>query len=165
MNQDKKKKKSNDTSKSIIDISENFKKTAGLENDIKQLSSLLESSQSENIKLVKLINEYKDKVSHLENMLQNAVPIINSNRIQKFEQLDEETIAELQLQKLKGIAESRDLTLEEARKFEIFSKVKKMAKEGRTTSPILPKLPEGTNKSQLLQIAEMSTFKDINESE
>jgi hypothetical protein len=67
---------------------------------------------------LKEVDEKDLRIKHLENILTKQTPMIGG-----VPELDEVTIAKIQLQKLGTAAVQRELTNEEARRFEIFSKV------------------------------------------
>lgn len=81
-------------------------------------------------KLLKELSESKEKIKHLESMVRNVVPVTTS--VVKTEITPEEHIAELQLERLRGAAEMRSLTLEEARMYDILVKNKRLAQDQST---------------------------------
>lgn len=148
-------KKINDTSnvKSVSEIIEEKKEVTVDYKD--QVDTLV----IENTNLCLIINqlqtrskEYEAKIKHLEDMLSKSVPLIGGG-ISRIVKPDEKQIAELQLDKLKQKAMTTELTLEEARKFEIFSKVKMNLeqKSENTISASYQNLP--SDDAKLLAIA------------
>lgn len=106
------------------------------DNNIKSISDISFKSKAEDmLKIVQamsyqielLTNENKekaDRIFHLENMLSKTVPIIGSP------EYDEVSIAREQLKRLGHQAYNRELTSDEARRFEIFSKVIQNSEKG-----------------------------------
>lgn len=156
----KRKKPKNDDSSNIKELTNNFKNKAIIQAELAEARSLIAQQELNIQKLFNEIEKRNEEIQHLKNMLQKSVPIIGNN-IQK---IDEETIASMQLDKLKSIAEKRELTLEEARKYEIFSKVKRMAQETKPILPQFPHLPKNISNNELLKIAEKSVItKDLDD--
>ena len=87
----------------------------------------------------KRIQHLEAEVEHLKSMLSSTVPIIaEPNKNNPVVPLsDEESISRMELSKLRGISSQRDLTMEEARKVEIYSKILNQGKDGKS-KPILP---------------------------
>lgn len=89
-------------------------------NDFKDIAELIKHSDEQDCKIVKLqqeLAEVKEKCLLLEK--------VNSNdgSLSKIEITNQEIICLKQLEHFKVIALSRELTLEEARKIEIYSKI------------------------------------------
>jgi hypothetical protein len=76
---------------------------------------------------------------------------------------DEKIIADIQLKKLKDVALSRSLTLEETRKFEIFSKIKNQDFLSDRNSGKSGNLPRDVTPKTLLTIASSSVVKKVEE--
>lgn len=95
----------------IDNISNKFKETA-------ELQEFCTSQQSLIIELSKKIKSLEDERNHLKTMLDSSIPIYTSITIS-----DEENISREQLSKLKTISSERELTLEETKKVDIFTKI------------------------------------------
>lgn len=106
--------------KSIKDIPKNFKTKAELQQHLDDVLVMFDAQKREIQRLETDLEEKSTKISHLEKILENSVPKLGTD--DPF-QLDEVTIARMQLNRLGKIATQRDLTNEEARRFEIFSRV------------------------------------------
>lgn len=66
----------------------------------------------------------QEKVKHLEKLISSAVPVIGGgNKPIDFSSNDEEAIAREQLYILKQMSSERELTLEETKRVEIYSKI------------------------------------------
>ena len=96
--------------------------------DLAELRAFSEAQQKTIVKLSKKNKELEEEVSHLKKLLESSAPIIatdNAPVIQadKFLTSDQEAICRMQLNKLKEISYDRELTLEEAKRVEIFSKI------------------------------------------
>lgn len=150
MSETKKKKNLSVISKS----KSKYRSKSDLEKEIGELRCVLGAQELTNKKLQKALVEKEEEIQHLKDLL------VNSNPVERVELQEEELIAEIQLQNLRGIAQNRDLTLEEARKFEIFSKVKGSANKNRPIVPQYKKLPNNLSQKELIQIAEGHKKKD-----
>lgn len=73
--------------------------------------------------LTRQLSDSKDKVKHLESLLPNSSVTIEPSIIITGNSTDEEIICRAQLSKLKIISSERELTLEETKRTEIFSKI------------------------------------------
>lgn len=74
--------------------------------------------------LNKQVDQLKIEKRHLEQLLKDAVPVINILPTKEQETLTEEQrICKEQLVLLKSFSQGRELTMEEARKVEIYSKI------------------------------------------
>lgn len=136
---------------SIQELSENSKENQlktqilKLEEKCIALSQVIDS-------LLKQNESKEEEISHLKAMLGKTVPIIGESNPIAINVTDEELIADIQLRKLKDAARTRELTLDEIKKFDLLVKNKRLAQgnateiEGKTLSKQLP-------KTQLLQIA------------
>jgi hypothetical protein len=88
------------------------------------LRAFANAQQKTLIELTKKNKNYEDELKHLKKLLESAVPVIASEQPKvNFSSNDEESIAREQLFLLKNISAERELTFEETRKVEIFSKI------------------------------------------
>jgi len=129
MSQDKKQTLENSNLKSIKKITNKKKKTNVEDN----LRALVEEKDAE-------ISRLNRKITTL-------------TKVDKIKINDEEMIAIMQLQRLKGVAQTRELTLEESRKFEIFSKIKNSVNKTSSIEADHFKLPVSLDSNDLLKIA------------
>ncbi len=94
--------------------------------ELGQLQEFADAQQKTIIQLSKKIQRIEEERDHLKILLESSVPLIKSEGQQigeKFLTSAEEAICVMQLDKLRGISSARELTLEETRKVEVFSKV------------------------------------------
>ncbi|NBW58363.1 hypothetical protein EBR43_11425 [bacterium] len=97
--------------------------------DLAELRVFSEAQQKTIVKLSKKNKELEDEISHLKKLLETTAPIISNNEAvpsvsaDKFLTTDQEAICRMQLNRLKEVSYERELTLEEAKRVEIFSKI------------------------------------------
>jgi hypothetical protein len=98
--------------------------------DFAELRVFSEAQQKTIVKLSKKNKELEEEISHLKKLLETTAPVIappsessSSVSAEKFLTSDQEAICRMQLNKLKEISYDRELTLEEAKRVEIFSKI------------------------------------------
>lgn len=97
--------------------------------DLAELRVFSEAQQKTIVKLSKKNKELEDEISHLKKLLETTTPIISNNEAvpsvsaDKFLTTDQEAICRMQLNRLKEVSYERELTLEEAKRVEIFSKI------------------------------------------
>lgn len=153
MTKTNKKNQKNGTSniKSISEVSKKYKNRQNLLDENTELQQFVAAQELKVSKLEDKIKQKDAEIAHLKEMLATSVPVLD--KVERIEVQDEEMIAEMQLQKLKSLAQNRELTLEEARKFEIYSKIKQNVNKNRTITPQFQRLPDNTSKTDLLQIA------------
>ena len=92
-------------------MSLSFKQTA-------ELQEFCDSQQKLIIDLTKKVTLLEKEKDHLKNMLESTIPVFSTITIS-----DEEQIAREQLRKLNTLSKERDLTLEEAKRTDIYSKI------------------------------------------
>jgi len=108
-----------------MSIDSMFKETKEL-SDLKAFS---DAQQKTIVQLTKKIKQLEEEKEELRILLQDNKPIENKieNKpptiAEKFLTSDQETICRIQLMKLREIALDREMTLEETKKVEIFSKI------------------------------------------
>lgn len=102
-------------------------KTVAQYKDFNQLQEFAQAQQTTIIQLSKKIQRLEDERDHLKKLLESSVPLLNEpGRIipgNKILTGVEEAICVMQLDRLRDISLERELTLEETRRVEIFSKV------------------------------------------
>ena len=152
-------KNQNNTSnlKSIKDVSKNFKTKAQLEAHIGDLMVLIDGQRREIQRLETDLEASSNKVTHLEKILEHSVPQLGAGG--EIE-LDEVTIARMQLNKIGKLASTRELTNEEARRFEIFSRV--VQNDAKIEKPNKPLgVLRDVTPAKMLEMAKSKTKKDI----
>jgi hypothetical protein len=120
----------------IEEITKDFKDRADLE-------KFAESQYSLIVELSKKINKLEEEKLSLKRELDNKGLVINSNNVKELEKKlsitsDAESICVMQLSLLRDISLDRELTLEECKKTEIYTKVLNSLKEkdaGKTIDP------------------------------
>lgn len=157
MSQDQNKK--SDTS-NLVSISDLNEKLLTIDEEV-GLRGVIASQNREIQKLQVELETKTVKIQHLEQMLTKM--IADKHKPMPIIETDEQSIAEIQLKKLKSIAMGRDLTLEETRKFEIFAKIKNTHKPDDAINASYKILPETTQYVDLLQIAETTQVKKTDE--
>lgn len=116
-------KQSSDSSSSVKSIGDLSQKFKDIESNYLQLQKFSEAQDKTIQRLIDELKKKDESIQHLETLLKNSVPTIN--KVERIEHSQEEIVAEAQLALIRRKAESGvELTLEEARKFEIFAKVK-----------------------------------------
>lgn len=130
----------------VLDISQmagKFKNRTELQAYATQLFHALKVS-------VEKLQRLEEENQHLKQMLSASVPQLNSV---KLIIPDEQAIAEIQLQRLKEAAMSRDLTLDETKRFDLLTKNLYITK-GKPKDDNKPKDIEAeVSDAELIQIA------------
>lgn len=120
--------------------------TAAYEGKIQELETVC-NKQTDMIKrLSEELVMREEKLKHLESLLIQTNPII-------INLSNEEEICEIQIARLLGVAKTRDLTLEEAKRLDIFIKNKRLAKDESTIN-VEARRVDDISDAKLLQIAE-----------
>lgn len=113
--------------------------------EFSELQMFAEAQQKTIVSLTKKLNEKEDEIKHLKKLIEGAVPLLpsteTSSLIINLSDSDEKNICKLELNKLKKLSLDRELTLEEAKKVDIYSKLllsidAKTVKPPRDVSPI-----------------------------
>lgn len=94
--------------------------------ELSQLQEFADAQQKTIIQLSKKIQKIEEERDHLKTLLESSVPLIKREGEQydeKFLTSSEEAICVKQLEMLRDASTKRELTLEETRKVEVFSKV------------------------------------------
>lgn len=106
---------------------EDVSKTIQQYKDFDQLQQFAQAQHTTIVQLSKKIQKIEDERDHLKKLLESSVPILKTDNTpalgNKFLTSDEEAICVMQLNKLRDISSERELTLEESRRVEIFSKI------------------------------------------
>lgn len=107
-------------------MEDNISKTILQYKEFSQLQEYASAQEKTLIQLSKKLKKVEEECSHLKELLESSVPILKTDKQisgEKFLTNSEEAICVMQLEKLRDISSERELTLEEARRVEIFSKV------------------------------------------
>lgn len=115
--------------------------------DISELKKFAEAQNKIILNLSKELKDAKDKIQHLEKLLESTTEIIPSDN-KKYEKEDEE-ICIRQLQLLRDISNERELTYEEAKKVDTYSKIYQTIKNSK--EDIVPKTKD-IQTSDLLKL-------------
>lgn len=102
-------------------------------------------------KLLEELKKKEEEIDHLKHMLGRNLPIVG--QISPLLMTDEEAIAEKQLQRLKEQSLVRDLTLDEAKRLDIYVKIKHSKNNTPKTLEANNGLPKNLQKPELLHIA------------
>lgn len=93
---------------------------------LEELQMFAQAQQNIIMQISKKVKNLEEERDHLKKLLETSVPIIHPEGkpiAEKFLTSSEEAICVMQLEKLRDISVSRELTLEETRRVEIFSKI------------------------------------------
>jgi hypothetical protein len=96
--------------------------------DMAELRVFSEAQQKTILKLSKKNKELEEEVSHLKKLLESQTPLVQTDPsvglpAEKFLTSDQEAICRMELNKLKQSSFERELTLEEAKRVDIYSKI------------------------------------------
>lgn len=99
------------------------------------------SLQQTILKLSKEVNNLQEKNKHLEDLVKQAVPIIETEEQKKVKQSivdvsDEEAIAIMELAKLKEISLRQDLDMSQTKQVEIYTKILLSIRETKKKSGV-----------------------------
>lgn len=87
-------------------------------------------------KLMKSDSQKQQEIEHLKELLSQSVPVIQENKTpsRKIQEVvsPEESIAEMQLERLRVTASQRSLTLEETRMYDLLVKNKRLSQDEST---------------------------------
>lgn len=104
-------------------------------------------------RLIHQLEQKTNEILHLQELLNGIVPEVG--QATPFSLTDEEMIAEFQLKALKATAMTRDLTLDETKRFDLLVKNKRLAKGDATSieGKRLSSPKSSANVEELIQIA------------
>ena len=82
----------------------------------------------------KKLREKDEEIKHLKKLLEGSVPLIKEVKDKsKLEANDQEYICRVEINKLRVVSDERELTLEECKRFDIYSKIlKELANQPKT---------------------------------
>jgi hypothetical protein len=99
-----------------------------------------------------VIKKLEAEIVHLKNIIVTTVPIIEPKQ-EQFIVSTEQSICEMEIERLRKTSMDRGLTLEETKRLDLLVKNLHIAKKGtKDIAPDYKKLPE-TSEAELLQIA------------
>lgn len=121
-----------------------------------ELKQFAEAQQKTILTLSKQIKQKDEEIKHLQKLLSDSTPVIKdeSPLILNTESMDEEAICRMELRKLRECSVERELTLEEAKKVDIYTKLLINLKN-KDTKPVKEKeVKELTNEALLSALSE-----------
>ena len=120
--------------------------------DLETLQQFAEAQSTTILQLSKKIQTLESKLKHSEELLKSTVPNINSlpPGVEKIAEDDAEYICLVEIAKLKTSTLTRELTLEENRKFDTYYKILNNIKSKPNTEKDAEQLPTG----KLLELIE-----------
>lgn len=139
--------------KSITDISQSYKSKADLSEEVKNLRAVVGAQELDNKLMLEQLKKKDQEIEELKKLLAHSPKNLSIGTIN-----EELMIAEMQLNKLRVLSQNRELTLEEARKFEIFSKVKQANSNNAMDVPY-KKSTSDKETAELLKLAQKSVKK------
>lgn len=94
--------------------------------EVRKLQAYSNAQTNTIIELSRKLKEAQDEVSHLKKLLEGSVPLIKpEGSIITDKANDQEYICRTEINKLREISRDRELTLEECKKLDIYSKILK----------------------------------------
>lgn len=94
--------------------------------DYSELQAYSNAQTKTIVELSRKVNEREQEILHLKRLLEGSAPLIRESRdLTKFEANDQEYICRTEINKLRDISRERELTLEECKKLDIYSKILK----------------------------------------
>ena len=119
--------------KKVKEIYENYEDVNPLKQKIVELEHMVRAQHKTIDKLNVSLAEKDEKLAQMESLLAETVPAIkkDENQAISFSVSTEEEICELQIRRLQTSAKVRDLSTDEAKRLEIYHKIKKSFKPDR----------------------------------
>lgn len=128
--------------------------------DLAELRVFSEAQQKTILKLSKKNKDLEEEVSHLKKLLENQTPLIETSSQpsigEKFLTSDQESICRMELNKLKQVSFERELTLEEAKRVDIYSKILNVLENSPKTIKVETKSIPSQDLMSLVQSEESS---------
>jgi|ERR1019366_1138559 hypothetical protein len=140
-------------------MSDNVSKTIAQYREMSQLQQYAMAQEQTLLQMSKKLKKLEEERDHLKQLLESSVPILASENKplgEKFLTSSEEAICTMQLEKLRDISTGRELTLEEARRVEIFSKV---LSASRNSPKVIELKTKHMTNEELLAIVESDNDK------
>lgn len=136
-------------------MSDSVSKTIAQYREMSQLQQYAMAQEQTLLQMGKKLKKLEEERDHLKELLESSVPILKDDSKpplgEKFLSSSEESICVMQLEKLRDISSARELTLEEARRVEIFSKV---LSASRNSPKVIELKTKHMSNEQLLAIVE-----------
>jgi dsDNA-binding SOS-regulon protein len=133
----------------------------GLKDDV-ELRAFAEAQYQTILELSKKIQKIEEENSHLKQLLENSTPVLEEQKKEllgyNLDASNEEIISTIQLNKLKQISYDRELTLEETKKVEIYSKILANVK----TKPKEEAKPDALSTEDLIRLMNAATDPNTN---
>jgi len=103
------------------------KETETINPEVRKLQAYSNAQTNTIIELSRKLKEAQDEVSHLKKLLEGSVPLIKPEGSSGITSSagDQEYICRTEINKLREISRDRELTLEECKKLDIYSKILK----------------------------------------
>lgn len=119
--------------------------------DFAELKSYSDAQNKTILEQSRKLRERDEEIKHLKKLLEGAVPLIKEKKTSDklVEGNDQEYICRVEINKLKSITEERELTLEECKRFDIYSKILKELANVPKTIEINTK---GASEQELLAV-------------
>jgi len=118
--------------KEVTDL-DNFKSIEQLKKEILGLKRENQAAMKTIEKLLKDLNKKSEEIAHLQGLLSQTVPVVAPEKKKIFMNLTpEEEISMVQLDRLRKIAQTRALTLEETKIFDLLVKNKRLSQDEST---------------------------------
>jgi hypothetical protein len=103
-----------------------------------------------NTELLKTIKAQEEEITHLKALVEGTVPLIKTESdAKKFETNDQEYICRTEISKLRDFSLTRALTLEEAKRFDIYCKILKDITKTENLADLGKDIPQ----AELLRLA------------
>lgn len=93
--------------------------------DYAELEAYSKAQTKTIVETSKRLKEKDEEIKHLKKLLEGSVPLIKDKKDSVLQSNDQEYICRTEISKLRDLSNERDLTLEECKKFDIYSKILK----------------------------------------
>ncbi len=142
-------------SKTVTDLEE-YKSLDQIKKEMLSLKRENQAAMKTIEKLLKDLSKKNEEISHLQSLVSQAVPVkVPDKKKISVEISAEEEIAMIQLNKLRQVAQSRALTLEETKIFDLLVKNKRLSQDESTVNMSKASYRD-VSEIDLLQIASAS---------
>ncbi len=132
---------------------DDFKSTETLKKEILALTRENKAAMLTIDKLLKSMSQQTEKITHLESLISQAVPVMKKETKKLSIAVSaEEEVAAVQLERLRQSSQARSLTLEEVRMYDLLVKNKRLALDESTINLGKNQYRDVTN-DELLQLA------------
>ena len=124
-------------SKTVTDLDE-YKSVEQLQKEVLSLKRENQAAFKTIEKLLKDISKKNEELTHLQDLVAKTVPVaqppVDSRKKIQLELSPEEEIAMMQLDRLRKLAQTRSLTLEETKIFDLLVKNKRLSQDESTVN-------------------------------